>query len=239
MRLDDPHLLFTSVAMLGSAGAPTVLLRLMLQERVGVETGARWLGPGLALGLAAIAVCALVPALVGGSLEWGHDGALALVGAGLQQLVCLGPTAVGEELLVRGLGFQALARGTRPAIAVAVSGAIFGLLHLSNPNASALAAANVALVGWWLGALTVRTGSLWPAIGVHLAWNFGEGFVFGTPVSGLEPARALVHAVAPEAGFFAGGAFGPEASGFTAAVLLACLVVTCLWPAPRASAPNA
>lgn len=239
MRLDDGHLFFTSTAMLGSAAAPTLLLHFMLRERVGVESGARWLAPGLAVGLAAIAVCALVPALLGGRLELSDDGALGLLAAGAQQLVCLGPTAVGEELLVRGLGFQALARGTRPWVAVLVSGAVFGLLHLSNPNASALAAANVALVGWWLGALTVRLGSLWPAIGVHLAWNFGEGFVFGTPVSGLQPAASLVRAVPPEAGFFAGGAFGPEASGFTAAVLAGCLLATVLWRGKARSTSNA
>ncbi len=38
--------------------------------------------------------------------------------------------------------------------------------------------------GVLLGACFVATRRLWLAVGVHAAWNFVEGGVFGTPVSG-------------------------------------------------------
>ena len=38
--------------------------------------------------------------------------------------------------------------------------------------------------GVLLGACFLATRRLWLAIGVHAAWNFVEGGVFGTPVSG-------------------------------------------------------
>ena len=96
-----------------------------------------------------------------------------------------------------------------------------------NPAATWLAALQVALVGAWFGALTVRTGSLWVAMGLHVAWNFFEGFVFGQPVSGNAPGTSLLiggNAAAPT--FWSGGAFGPEAAGWTAVVLVLGLGLT-------------
>ena len=141
----------------------------------------------------------------------------------------LGPTSVGEELLLRGVVMRQLAIVTRPWIAVALTGCAFGLMHLVNPGASWIAALNVALVGLWFGVLAIRT-SLWTSIGAHLAWNWFEGFVLGQPVSGIAPGTSLFAGSVQPRGFFSGGDFGPEASGLTTVLLAIATLVCALWP---------
>jgi hypothetical protein len=88
-------------------------------------------------------------------------------------------------------------------------------------------------VGVWFGVLTARTGSLWCALGLHLSWNFCEGFVFGQPVSGLRPGASLLGGTVGEAGFWSGGGFGPEAAGWTAVLLLLAIGLCLLWPVAK------
>lgn len=231
--LDDPHLAISSFGMLFAAGSANALCWFIFREKVGLEVSkARGVGGGIAFGLAAVSLAVLVPVLVGAvTLSSPKAPVLSVLLMGAQQLLTIGPTGIGEELLLRGLGFQALARATRPWVAVLVTGGLFGVMHLGNPNASWIAALDIALVGWWLGALVVRTGAVWSAIGLHVAWNFGEGFLWAHPVSGLQPGLGAVQASWPaEVGVWSGGDFGPEASGWTAVVLALGFALTVAWP---------
>lgn len=150
--------------------------------------------------------------------------------------------AVGfyEELFSRGYHLRNLAEAfnwkrTGPRVAVLIatllSSAVFGLLHLFNPNASFASTFNIAVTGvFLLGLGYVLTGELAIPIGVHITWNFFQGNVFGLPVSGLEYRWATFISIdqhGPE--LWTGGAFGPEA-GLTGlgAVLLGGLL-TALW----------
>lgn len=122
---------------------------------------------------------------------------------------------VVEELMMRAVLLRLLWRAFGPWVAFAVSSAVFGLSHLGNPNATVFAALCIALeAGVMLGAFYALTGRVWVSIGVHMAWNFTQGYVFGTAVSGTELgpaiARSMPNATAPE--WLTGGAFGPEAS---------------------------
>jgi membrane protease YdiL (CAAX protease family) len=115
-----------------------------------------------------------------------------------------------EELLFRGYQLQTITSGLNIFWGLAISSAIFGGLHLSNPNATWVSAVGIFFAGLFLAYGFVRTGQLWLSIGLHLGWNFFEGIVFGFPVSGLAT-YPLIHitVTGPEA--WTGGAFGPEA----------------------------
>lgn len=118
--------------------------------------------------------------------------------------------AWNEELLSRGYHLQTIASGLNMFWGILISSAIFGLLHLGNPNATWLSAAGISLAGVFLAFGYLRTRQLWLPMGMHLGWNFFEGVVFGFPVSGLDIyplTRIQVHG--PE--LWTGGAFGPEA----------------------------
>jgi membrane protease YdiL (CAAX protease family) len=235
--VEDPRVLFNSMLVLAGAASGTLVCALGFQAEVGLRDPrwARRLGWGALMGALAVSLAAGLPVVLGhGALQLNPAGAGAVLKGGLLQLLFLAPTGVGEELLVRGVPLKELTRGTHAAVAVFLTGAVFGLLHLWNPSATWVSTFNVALVGWWFGAVAVRTRTLWAPIGMHVAWNFFEGFVFGQPVSGVTPAGGLVVASWAPRGFWSGGDFGPEASGLTAVVLAAGLALTMLWPSRKA-----
>jgi len=234
-RLDDLRVgVFTCTTLLAGVVA-TGASAAAFHEPTGLKD-VRW-ARRLLLGLGAGAL--LVTLSVVGAALAGHGPLRLSAGEGalssaLVQLAAIGPTSVGEELLFRGVPLLALARGTRPAAAVVGTALVFGLVHLMNPHGSLLGATYVALVGVWFGALVVRTGSLWTSIGAHVAWNWFEGFVWGQPVSGITPGPSLFTApAAGAAGFWSGGAFGPEASGWTAVLLGVAVALTLAWPRGR------
>ncbi len=115
-----------------------------------------------------------------------------------------------EELLSRGYHLQTIASGINLFWGVVISSAVFGLLHLGNPNATWVSAAGIFFAGLYLAYAYIRTKQLWLSIGLHIGWNFFEGVVFGFPVSGLDIyALTRIKVTGPE--MWTGGAFGPEA----------------------------
>lgn len=122
---------------------------------------------------------------------------------------------VVEELMLRAILLRLLWRAFGPWVAFAASAALFGFAHIGNPNATVFAAMCIALeAGIMLGAFYVLTGRIWMSIGVHAAWNFTQGYLFGAAVSGTAMGPAIAHSTA-RAGvpdWLTGGAFGPEAS---------------------------
>lgn len=116
-----------------------------------------------------------------------------------------------EELLSRGYHLQTLASGINLFWGVIISSAVFGLLHLGNPNATWISTAGIFIAGLYLAYAYVRTKQLWLSIGLHLGWNFFEGVVFGFPVSGIEDIYKLIRIQVHGPELWTGGAFGPEA----------------------------
>jgi membrane protease YdiL (CAAX protease family) len=115
-----------------------------------------------------------------------------------------------EELLSRGYHLQTLASGLNLTWGVIISSAIFGVLHLGNPNATWISAGGIFLAGLFLAYGYITTQQLWLPIGLHIGWNFFEGVGFGFPVSGLDIYRLTrITVTGPE--LWTGGAFGPEA----------------------------
>lgn len=118
-----------------------------------------------------------------------------------------------EEVLFRGIVFRQLERLTGTWLALALSSAIFGFLHMLNPNASFFAGLAISLeAGIMLGAAYLLTRRLWLAIGIHSAWNFTQGWVFSIPVSGTEPPLGLLKTRVVGSEWLTGGDFGLEAS---------------------------
>lgn len=124
-------------------------------------------------------------------------------------------TGLFEELVFRAIVFRLLLRAFGVWPALVLSAALFGGLHLLNPNSTPVAAIAIAIeAGLMLAAFYLLTGRLWMSIGVHAAWNFAQGSIFGARVSGLTPTSSLLIS-APHPGapvFISGGGFGPEAS---------------------------
>ena len=130
---------------------------------------------------------------------------------------------------MRALLLRLLWRAFGPVPAFIVAALVFGALHLANPGATPLAGATVVMAGLMFCALYALTGRLWVPIGVHLAWNLAQGYLFGATVSGgTLGGSVLLSTARPGApAWLTGGTFGPEAS-VLALLLVATVTVTTL-----------
>ena len=122
-------------------------------------------------------------------------------------------SGVFEEILMRGIVFRQLEAWLGSWLALALSSALFGALHIMNPGASWFSSVAIAVeAGILLGAAYMLTRRLWLAIGIHAAWNFTQGWVFSVPVSGGEAPLGLLITRRLGPDWLTGGAFGLEAS---------------------------
>jgi membrane protease YdiL (CAAX protease family) len=197
--------------------------------RAPAEVGfaARHLLRDSALGLAggaALFSAVIVELLAAGAyrVEAVHPSAQVLASA-----LWLIPAAATEELLFRGALFRLVAEWAGTWIGLGVSALLFGTVHAFNPGATWFSTVAIALeAGVLLGAIFVVTRSLWAPIALHFAWNFCEGPVYGTQLSGLTIRAPLFEAHLNGPAWLTGGSFGPEAS--VPALLTCCAAAAAL-----------
>lgn len=122
--------------------------------------------------------------------------------------------AVSEEVMCRGIVYRLMADRWGVATALVVSSALFGIMHIFNDGATLWSALAIAITsGWLLGIAYSYHRTLWAPIGMHWAWNYLEGSIFGCMVSGNAPiGTPLVTSSLAGADWLTGGVFGPEAS---------------------------
>ncbi|MDZ4837065.1 MAG: type II CAAX endopeptidase family protein [Candidatus Melainabacteria bacterium] len=124
-----------------------------------------------------------------------------------------------EEWIFRGFIFRTLEKSAGTIAAVLISSILFGFAHVVNMPPSAAPAyifyactllsfeAGLPLAGAYL-----LRRSLWLPVGIHWAWNFLEGTVFGVSVSGTDPGATILTSKMVGNDLLSGGVFGPEAS---------------------------
>ena len=149
------------------------------------------------------------------------------IGAWITALVTAFGIAAGsgyiEEVIFRGVVFRIVEEALGTWLALGITVALFGLVHLGNPNATLFGAAAIGVeAGMLLGAAYVLTRRLWFAIGLHFAWNFLQAGVFGPNLSGVG-VGSLLQSELHGPDLLSGGALGVEGSVFAIAV---CLLVS-------------
>ncbi len=184
----------------------------------------------------------LISAVIGGiALFRGYDisglalSAGAIVEYGLLWLV--GFTLVGffEEFTFRGYTQFTLASGVGFWPAAVILSAAFGGAHLFNPGEGLVGALQVFLIAMFFCLTLRRTGTLWFAIGVHAAFDWGETFLYSVPNSGLRAAGHLFASSLHGAPWLTGGSVGPEGSVICfVLVALSILLFARLYPRARA-----
>ena len=119
----------------------------------------------------------------------------------------------GEEILFRGVLFRWIDEKWGFLVALIVSSVIFGFIHISEPSATLWSSVAIAVeAGLLLGVAYKYSGTLWFPIGIHWAWNFTQGNIFGFEVSGNDAGTALLKSTVSGPDWLTGGAFGAEAS---------------------------
>ncbi|MGB8648764.1 MAG: CPBP family glutamic-type intramembrane protease [Anaerolineae bacterium] len=145
---------------------------------------------------------------------------------------------VYEELFSRGYQLRNLAEGLnwrwfgpRGALVLAylLSSLVFGFLHWLNPNSTLWTTLNLVLAGLFLGLGLILTGELAIGIGIHITWNFFQGYVFGLPVSGIAISASLIGIRQSGPELWTGGAFGPEGGLMGILAILVGVAFILLW----------
>ena len=121
---------------------------------------------------------------------------------------------VVEEVVFRGILFRLITDKWNITVGLTTSSLLFGLAHLGNPGATLWAALAITLAsGWLFGMAYAYHQTIWVPIGMHWAWNYLEGGVFGCAVSGAPlDFQPLITPRISGPDILTGGAFGPEAS---------------------------
>ena len=165
---------------------------------------------GALTGVIFIALSTIIIVSLGGySFQWANDAdTVPVLIASIE--AALG-AAIVEELIFRGLMFQAVNRLLGSWTALAVTSLFFGIAHLGNTGATLWSAFAITLeAGVLLGAAFMWRRNLWFAMGLHFSWNALEGLL-GIPVSGHTTAGLLIVKVQGPY-LLTGGNFGLEGS---------------------------
>ena len=170
---------------------------------------------GSVIGVASLAVATAI-ATAGGGLSFTISGRAAMVQVG-QTLVFSAVlfilAALAEEALFRGYPLQTLTRAKLMWLGILVTSFAFAAIHMSNPNLNEwLPYLNLLFAGLWLAVAYLRTRSLWFPLGVHWAWNWALGSLFGLPVSGIRDLapHPLLHGTDLGPAWLTGGSYGIE-----------------------------
>lgn len=123
-----------------------------------------------------------------------------------------------EELWTRGYQVRNLVEGVftgnnrnlAGAVAVAITSLFFGLLHMANPNVTAIGLLTIVLAGIMLALPYLITGELGMSVGLHFAWNVVQGALYGLPVSGITFRQSLLQFKVNGPELWTGGKFGLE-----------------------------
>jgi len=168
----------------------------------------RAVGLGTLVGIGIVLVAVVVIGLAGGLSIAPSGEPLFAVAA----LASAATAACMEELLVRGVVLRTLEHWVGTWLALAVTAAVFGALHLTNPGATWISALTIALTGGLiLGLAYVATRRLWLAVGLHFGVNAAQGALLGLPVSG-GGTRGLFVTNVTGSDVLTGGRFGVESS---------------------------
>ena len=197
------------------------LMRLVRRRTIRELSGPgrlRELGAGLGWGTALMVSVFAVLAALGSyritAVGWDKGILVGLAGGVM--------AGVGEELLFRGVLLRLLEAWLGSWWALGMTAALFGAMHLSNPGATAFGAAAIALeAGILLGACYLVTRRLWLAIGLHAAWNFVQGGIFGSDISGTGSGRGLFEASFSGSDILTGGSMGVEGSVVAVVICMA------------------
>jgi CAAX protease family protein len=137
--------------------------------------------------------------------------------------------ALAEEAMFRGYSLQTLSRARLAWVGVLLTSLPFAAVHLWNPNiVRGFTFANTALAGVWLSIAYLRTRSLWLPLGIHWAWNWALGSIFGLPVSGLLlVSHPLLRGTDLGPAWITGGSYGIEGGAACTVALIVSILF--LW----------
>ncbi len=191
---------------------------------------------GAVLGFGAISVVAVFINLLGG-VSTDVVFQPEFVGSMLLMLVLFSFQSMYEEFVFRGYLMPHFSKLMGDFWSLVLTSALFAAVHALNPGMSAVPVINLILAGLVFGLVYYLWGNLWIAGFSHALWNFSQGIIYGSLVSGMRLPKTVLQAT-PAGGMdlVSGASFGFEGSLVTA-VLGVCLTVLAVVAAKRKGIP--
>ncbi len=195
---------------------------------------------GFLIGSLSIGLAALIPFVAGAvsfrsNLNAGSSAILLTLSVTLLIFIA---GAVSEEVLFRGYLLQTMSRAKLFSVGMLLTSVLFASAHNANPGANIFTWLNTFLAGIWFCIAYFKTRELWFPIGIHLAWNWFQGSIFGISVSGLADLATAPIMRSEDFGpvWLTGGSYGLEGGiSCTIALVLSGLAIWFL-PLPKPSA---
>ena len=199
---------------------------------LGLTFHSKWLRDfvvGSLIGVASLALAVLI-AIAAGRLRFAltREMFLGVLQRLLSTLVLFIVAALFEESLFRGYPLQTVTRAGLAWFGILITSVVpFAAGHLENPHLTVFSLINTAFAGVWLAIAYLRTRSLWFPLGVHWAWNWAQGSIFGLAVSGVVvSAHQVFQATDNGPAWLTGGTYGIEGGvACTIALLLSILFI--------------
>jgi len=183
-----------------------------------------WLGT--VWGITAISALMLVIRAFGGySFGMVYLSPSAVLRYGLEWAAVFLLVGLFEEFFFRGYLQFTLSSGVGFWPAALLLSLAFGAVHLRNPGEGPVGALSVFVIGMFFCFTLRRTGTLWFAIGMHAAYDFGETYLYSVPDSGIVMPGHLLASSFHGPAWLTGGTIGPEGSVFDFAILAISFVV--------------
>lgn len=194
-------------------------------------------GVGAAIGAVMYLLVVLIAYLTGSvTVALNPDVSYGLVFLFLIAFVLQG---AGEEIFLRGYLMTSVARDYKVVLALIFSSAVFALLHSANTGVTLFALVNVFLFGIFEGIYILKRGDIFGACAIHTMWNFVQGNIFGSSVSGISSMPSILITTAdPTMQNANGGAFGLEGGFATTIVLLVAIGILLLIPPKKSELPE-
>lgn len=130
-----------------------------------------------------------------------------------------------EEMITRGYLMGSIKKLSNKFFALVLVAVLFSLMHIFNDNFSLVPFLNIFLAGIFLGVVYVYTERLWFAISLHFTWNFFQGPVFGSQVSGNVTDGTLIQLTTTGNSLITGGDFGFEGSLLMTFLMIAAIFI--------------
>ena len=142
---------------------------------------------------------------------------------------------MAEEVLVRGYFMVSLANSLKmknaAAVSALVSAVFFAAMHMQNPGMTLLPFVNIMLAGIFFAVYILRADNIWGACAAHSSWNFFQGHIIGSNVSGISTSVSVLVPEINGSSIITGGAFGLEGGLAVSAVMTAAIL--CMLFIPR------
>jgi len=195
------------------------------------------LAQGLFLGLAMVsALMGLIAAAHGFSIQTQAPAGWDAARYGLFYALGFMMLAFFEEFSFRGYLQETLASEAGFWPAAVVLSILFAAIHLDNPGETAFGVMMAACFSLLAAFSLRRTGGIWLAIGMHLAWDWGLTYLYSVPDSGISAVGHLMKSSLHGSRWITGGPAGPEGSVFAFVVLaITAVAIHLLFPAKQKS----